>query len=84
MARTIKAEYSIVTIEWSDAWGNSSWTTIDDAKQHYASGAPCKSVGFLLNESKEGYLLAGTIGERDVNAMFFIPRAWAKVVKRGK
>ena len=83
MAKKTKKTHPITKISWVDAWGNASWVGIDEAVEHYSAGAPCVSVGFLIKESKEGYLLAGTIGERDVNAMFFIPRAWARSVSRG-
>lgn len=83
MAKKKPKTYPIAKISWVDAWGNASWMAIDEAIEHYAAGAACTSVGYLIKESKEGYLLAGTIGERDVNAMFFIPRGWVRDVKRG-
>lgn len=83
MAKRKAKAHPVVQIDWCDAWGSASWMPIAEAKEHYNAGAPCRSVGFLLDENKDGFLLAGTIGEKDVNAMFFIPRAWAKAVKRG-
>ncbi len=82
MSRKAKEQYPLVKISWTDAWGSSSWTDINEAAEKHAKGAPCVSVGFLLEETPDGYLIASTISERDVNGMFFIPASFAQRVKR--
>lgn len=84
MAKKQEKIYPLVKITWSDAWGHSSWMEINEAVGQHSKGEQCVSVGYLLSDTAEGYLLASTISSRDVNGLFFVPRAMAKAIERPK
>jgi len=60
----------IVLIEWLDAYASAGWE--DDSK---AEPAPCKTIGFLIDETDTYVLLAATLGHStETNARFAIPK----------
>lgn len=50
-------------VEWEDAWSSSGWRADRDC-----TACPVESVGYVLNHTKKGILLAGSLTKNeDVN-----------------
>lgn len=51
-------KYDLVEIHWGDAWAGAGWRNLEVADDN---ALPCVSVGYLVRESKAGYILAGNL-----------------------
>lgn len=64
----------IIYIEWIDAVADSGWEEYDKSDDVHH----CKSIGYLVKETKEGICLASTISDKESNARITIPKAWIR------
>lgn len=80
--KTKRPPNRLLEIVWGDAWNGSAWVRqgADECKPLLVS-----TVGYLVKETKEGYIVAGAISEAGLACNdFFIPRGMVKSVGRLK
>lgn len=63
----------LVYIEWIDATTEDGWSPKIDLQAHLI-----KSVGWLVNETKNEVVLAGDFSPPDTNRRIAIPTGWIK------
>ena len=73
----------LVIIEWGDAWSGSHWV---DLNHDVARASKIISVGYLMEENKDGYLITGRVDRdnNDVGNRSFIPRGMVQKITRLK
>jgi hypothetical protein len=71
--------YEIVHIKWVDSEVLNEWT---DAKSLKPSFDELHSIGFLIDQGPEGYLVAGMVDPEtaSINAIQFIPKGCVKKI----
>lgn len=70
---------TIVYVEWVDAVADVEWQDNVKAEIH-----PCKSIGWIVDETKDALCIACTVSLNQSNARIHIPKAWItkrKVIK---
>lgn len=63
----------ILYVEWMDAAASSSWDKFDNNGIHF-----CRSIGFLIKETKLDITLAAAVSGDEANATISIPKVWIK------
>ena len=66
----------VLYIEWIDAVAESGWD-----KPEKLNLLTCKSIGFLVKETKEAYYLAAVVSGDECNATIAIPKSWVNKKK---
>ncbi|KKL87533.1 hypothetical protein LCGC14_1933720 [marine sediment metagenome] len=67
-------DYPIVEIIWRDAECDPEWKKIDKISK---GNLPIVyTIGYLLHEDKEKYIVASTIGDDEATATMMIPVDW--------
>ena len=72
--RTV-ATPKLVYLEWVDAVADLGWEADVKVALH-----PCHTVGYIIDETKEGICVAATWSKTMSNARMHIPKAW--IIKR--
>ena len=67
----------VLYIEWIDAVADVGWETHERAEDVHL----CKTIGFLIKETKLGLVIASTLSEKESNARITIPKAWIRKKK---
>ena len=66
--------YPIVEIIWRDAECDSAWKKIDEILE---GDLPIVyTIGYLLHEDKEKYIVASTVGDDEATCVMVIPTDW--------
>jgi hypothetical protein len=71
--RDLATSGTIVYVEWVDAVADVEWEDNVKAEIH-----PCKSIGWIVDETKDALCLACTVSMESSNARIHIPKAWIK------
>jgi len=71
------ANYKVIYVEWIDAVAEAGWSKVSDIDEVHL----CKTLGFLVKETKLSMSVATTISDKEVNAVQTIPKAWIKKKK---
>ncbi len=58
----------LVELVWDDHWGQQGWRGTDDIDH---TPMRCRSVGYLVKETKLGFTLAGTLADGQWNTIMF-------------
>lgn len=77
--RDLATSGTIVYVEWVDAVADVEWQDNVKAEIH-----PCKSIGWIVDETKDALCIACTVSLNQSNARIHIPKAWItkrKVIK---
>jgi hypothetical protein len=61
----------VVYVEWVDAVADLGWQAQTVPCLH-----PCRTIGYLIGETKDTLLIATTISMQESNARMHIPKAW--------
>lgn len=61
----------IVYLEWYDAVADVGWDGHKQPELH-----PCKTIGFVISETKEAICVASTVSLEQSNARMHIPKKW--------
>jgi hypothetical protein len=69
--RDLAASGTIVYVEWVDAVADVEWQDNVKAEVH-----PCKSIGWIVDETKDALCIACTVSMESSNARIHIPKAW--------
>jgi hypothetical protein len=69
--RDLATTAKIVYVEWVDAVADVEWEENVKAEIH-----PCKSIGWIVNETKDALCIACTVSMDSSNARMHIPKAW--------
>jgi hypothetical protein len=78
-SRPTLATAQLVYVEWVDAVSDGGWEDNVKVDIH-----PVRTVGFIVDENKDGICLASTLSHEMSNARMHIPKAWItkrKVIK---
>lgn len=69
-------KYRSVYVKWMDAWGDDDWLDVEDLKKKSVDHYIVHTVGYLIHESPECYIISQNIEEvGDMASMtMFIPR----------
>ena len=65
------ATTKLVYLEWVDAVADSGWDSVKPPELH-----PCRTIGFVVSETKEAICVASTISLEQSNARMHIPKKW--------
>ena len=65
----------LVYLEWVDAVADLGWESDVKVALH-----PCHTVGYIIDETKDGICVAATWSKTMSNARMHIPKAW--IIKR--
>ena len=71
--RDLATSGTIVYVEWVDAVADVEWQDNVKAEIH-----PCKSIGWIVDETKDALCIACTVSMESSNARMHIPKAWIK------
>ena len=83
MAKSRK--YPLYEITWRDASCSNGWKPFDKITDHDLCHYEVKTVGYLVRENKDYYLLAQSMSNHDnVDNRFQIPKKWIVRKKRIK
>ncbi len=67
-------EYPVVEIIWRDAECDSAWKKVDELLK---GNLPIVyTIGYLLHEDKEKYIVASTVGDDEATGTIMIPADW--------
>jgi len=69
--RDLATAAKLVYVEWVDAVADVEWQENAKAEIH-----PCKSIGWVVDETKDALCLACTVSMNSSNARIHIPKAW--------
>lgn len=70
----------LVTVEWVDAHSEDAWTDIEEIDN---SPMVCRTVGYLIKETKQTVSVAGTVSDDgQACCIMHIPRAWIRWIKK--
>jgi hypothetical protein len=69
--RNLATSGTIVYVEWVDAVADVEWEDNVKAEIH-----PCKSIGWIVDETKDALCIACTVSMESSNARMHIPKAW--------
>lgn len=69
--RDLATSGTIVYVEWVDAVADVEWQDNVKAEIH-----PCKSIGWIVDETKDALCIACTVSMESSNARMHIPKAW--------
>lgn len=69
--RDLATAAKIVYVEWVDAVADVEWQDNVKAEIH-----PCKSIGWIVDETKDALCIACTVSMDSSNARMHIPKAW--------
>jgi len=58
----------LVRVVWDDAWADHGWS--DETE---AGPVTCMSVGFVVQETTKGILLAQSVSQSGFGSMWFVP-----------
>ena len=67
-------DYPIVEIIWRDAECDSAWKKVDEILE--GELPIVYTIGYLLYEDKEKYIVASTVGDDEATATMMIPADW--------
>lgn len=70
----------VIYLEWIDAVADNGWESHERTEDVHL----CKTVGYLIKETKLGLVIASTISEKESNARITIPKAWIRKRKNVK
>ncbi len=66
----------LLSVVWTDAFSTDEWTDLEELPKEPLA---CKSVGYMVGETKEMVSLAGTISEDgQACTTIHIPKGWIK------
>lgn len=65
------ATTKLVYLEWVDAVADSGWDSVKPPELH-----PCRTIGFVVSETKEAICVASTLSLEQNNARMHIPKKW--------
>jgi hypothetical protein len=65
------ATTKLVYIEWVDAVADAGWDSAKPPELH-----PCRTIGFVVSETKEAICIASTLSLEQSNARMHIPKKW--------
>lgn len=71
--RDLATAAKLVYVEWVDAVADVEWQDNVKAEIH-----PCKSIGWIVDETKDALCIACTVSMDSSNARMHIPKAWIK------
>lgn len=92
-AKIKKLPYPIVEISWVDSEHDADWSTLSELVESQEHTLECRTVGFLVLEKDDRYVLATSIGmakadiEEQVSAYITIPKQavlWIKGLLKKK
>lgn len=66
--------YKVIYCEWIDAVAEAGWSKVNEIDEVHL----CKTLGYLVRETKLSITVATTISGKEVNAIQTIPKAWIK------
>jgi hypothetical protein len=74
-----------VEIIWNDAYSKNGWKCDQDIREMAQRGIVCKSVGYLVRESKKYMVLAHGLSEdNNFQDLFSIPKGCIRSVRKIK
>ena len=91
--KTKKLPYPIVEVAWVDSEHDADWSTLSELVESQEHTLECRTVGFLVLEKDDRYVLATSIGmakqdiEEQVSAYITIPKLavlWIKGLPKKK
>lgn len=73
------AKYKLAKVEWEDANGCTTWTTLKDAQTRSLSKVV--STGYIIRNDKNALTIAGSYTDNDnIHDTTMIPRGWVKKI----
>lgn len=71
-----------VEVSWGDAYGGNTWASNQNITGEDCTPLDCISMGYVLEDTKHGIMLAATQAENNDNSnRLFIPRGMVQKVR---